>query len=85
VRLTADGRGCATHRLALLSAGNATMAFAQAQAALDDALAYVQARQQFGRPLVDFQAVQLKLADMALKVRRSCAACAGAHARRRGG
>jgi len=54
------------------------MAFAQAQAALDETLAYVQTRQQFGRPLVDFQAVQLKLADMALKVSRHLALCPGA-------
>ena len=33
--------------------------------ALDTALAYVQTRRQFGRPLADFQALQFKLADMA--------------------
>ena len=33
--------------------------------ALETALAYVQTRQQFGRPLADFQALQFKLADMA--------------------
>ncbi|HEX9646109.1 MAG TPA: acyl-CoA dehydrogenase family protein, partial [Alphaproteobacteria bacterium] len=48
--------------------GNATMALGQAQAALDDALAYVQERRQFGKPLVEFQAVQLKLAEMAMRV-----------------
>ncbi len=48
--------------------GNATMCLAIAQAAFDDALAYVQERRQFGKPLVDFQAVQLKLADMAMRV-----------------
>jgi len=48
--------------------GNATMAVGQAAAALDDALAYVQERRQFGKPIVDFQAVQLKLADMAMRV-----------------
>ena len=48
--------------------GNATMSLALAQAALDEALAYVQERKQFGKPIVEFQAVQLQLADMAMKV-----------------
>lgn len=48
--------------------GNATMSLGVAQAALDDALAYVQERKQFGKAIVEFQAVQLKLAEMALKV-----------------
>ena len=51
--------------------GNATMCLAIAQAALDDALRYVQERKQFGKPLVEFQAVQLKLADMALRTEAS--------------
>ena len=29
---------------------------------------YVQQRQQFGKPIVEFQAVQIKLADMKMKV-----------------
>ncbi|MGC8517798.1 MAG: acyl-CoA dehydrogenase family protein [Steroidobacteraceae bacterium] len=48
--------------------GNATMSLSQASGALEDALAYVQERKQFGKPLVDFQAVQLKLAEMQMKV-----------------
>jgi alkylation response protein AidB-like acyl-CoA dehydrogenase len=48
--------------------GNATMSLGIAAAALEEALAYVQERRQFGRPIVEFQAVQLKLADMAIKV-----------------
>jgi butyryl-CoA dehydrogenase len=48
--------------------GNATMCLGIAAGALDDALRYVQEREQFGKPIVDFQAVQLKLADMAMKV-----------------
>jgi alkylation response protein AidB-like acyl-CoA dehydrogenase len=39
-----------------------------AQACLDRALAYAQERRAFGRPIVDFQAIQLKLADMATEV-----------------
>lgn len=48
--------------------GNATMALAQASGALEDVLTYVQDRQQFGKPLVDFQAVQMKLAEMHMEV-----------------
>lgn len=48
--------------------GNATMGLAQASGALEDVLDYVQERRQFGKPLVDFQAVQLRLAEMKMKV-----------------
>lgn len=51
--------------------GNATMALAQASAALDDVAAYVQERRQFGKPIVDFQAVQIKLAEMKMQVEAS--------------
>lgn len=48
--------------------GNATMALAQASGALEDVLGYVQERKQFGKPLVEFQAVQLRLAQMQMRV-----------------
>ncbi|MCB2014579.1 MAG: acyl-CoA dehydrogenase family protein [Sphingobium sp.] len=48
--------------------GNAIMSLAQAAGALEDVTAYVQERQQFGRPIVEFQAVQLRLAEMKMKV-----------------
>ena len=48
--------------------GNATMCLAIASAAFDDALAYVNERRQFGKPLIEFQAVQLKIADMAMRL-----------------
>ena len=48
--------------------GNATMSLAIGQAALDRTVAYVQERRQFGKPLIEFQAVQMTLADMALQV-----------------
>jgi alkylation response protein AidB-like acyl-CoA dehydrogenase len=38
-----------------------------AQGALDFALGYVEERQQFGQPIVDFQGVQFMLADMAMQ------------------
>jgi butyryl-CoA dehydrogenase len=48
--------------------GNATMALAQASGALEDVLAYVAERRQFGKPIIEFQAVQLKLAEMQMQV-----------------
>jgi alkylation response protein AidB-like acyl-CoA dehydrogenase len=48
--------------------GNATMSLAIGQACLDRTARYVQERQQFGKDIIDFQAVQLTLADMILQV-----------------
>ncbi|SLJ99777.1 acyl-CoA dehydrogenase family protein [Novosphingobium mathurense] len=48
--------------------GNATMSLAQASGALEDVCEYVQERKQFGKPIAEFQAVQLKLAEMQMKV-----------------
>jgi alkylation response protein AidB-like acyl-CoA dehydrogenase len=46
----------------------AAQALGIAQGALDYAKGYVKERQQFGRPVADFQGVQFMLADMAMKV-----------------
>lgn len=51
--------------------GNTTMSLAIAQSALDFVLEYVQERKQFGKAIVDFQAVQLQLAEMAMQVEAS--------------
>ncbi|WP_435742009.1 acyl-CoA dehydrogenase family protein [Nocardioides sp. SYSU DS0663] len=48
--------------------GNTTMSIAIGQAALDKTVQYVQEREQFGKPLVEFQSVQVVLADMVLQV-----------------
>lgn len=48
--------------------GNTTMSLAIGQEALDRTVAYVTEREQFGKPLIDFQSVQLQLADMILAV-----------------
>ncbi len=48
--------------------GNATMSLAIGQAALDRTKRYVQEREQFGKPLAEFQSVQMSLADMLLDV-----------------
>jgi len=46
----------------------AAQALGIAQGALDYALGYVKQREQFGRPVADFQGVQFMLADMAMKL-----------------
>ncbi len=46
----------------------AAQAVGVAQGALDHALAYAGQRQQFGRPISDFQGLQFMLADMGMKV-----------------
>ena len=48
--------------------GIAAQAVGIAQAAFEEALAYAQEREQFGRPLSDLQAIQFYLADMATEL-----------------
>ncbi|MFC5731185.1 MULTISPECIES: acyl-CoA dehydrogenase family protein [Nocardioides] len=48
--------------------GNATMSLAIGQTSLDRTKAYVQQREQFGRPIVEFQNVHMTVADMAVQV-----------------
>jgi alkylation response protein AidB-like acyl-CoA dehydrogenase len=48
--------------------GIAAFSLGIAQAALEASLAYAQERRQFGRSLAEFQAVQFKVADMAVQV-----------------
>ncbi|MBZ4318692.1 acyl-CoA dehydrogenase family protein [Streptomyces huiliensis] len=48
--------------------GIAACAVGLAQAALDEALAFVAERRQFGRPLADFQGLRFLLADMATQI-----------------
>jgi alkylation response protein AidB-like acyl-CoA dehydrogenase len=51
--------------------GNTTMSLACAQSAFDYVFDYVQEREQFGKPLVDFQAVQIQIAEMKMKLEAS--------------
>lgn len=51
--------------------GNATQSLGVAASALEQAVQYTQEREAFGKPIVDFQAVQMKLAEMAMKVEAS--------------
>jgi alkylation response protein AidB-like acyl-CoA dehydrogenase len=63
-------RGFAQH-LAVLETGRisiAAMAVGVAQACLDESLKYARGRLQFGQPIFNFQAVQFKLADMAVAI-----------------
>lgn len=46
----------------------AAQALGIAQGAFDAALAYVQEREQFGKPIASFQAIQFMLADMATQI-----------------
>lgn|SRR5690606_15983094 len=48
--------------------GIGAMAVGIAQAAYEKALAYAKERKQFGRSISNFQAIQFKLADMAMKI-----------------
>lgn len=48
--------------------GIAAVAVGLAQAALDEATTYAREREQFGRPIIDFQGVSFMLADMATAV-----------------
>ncbi len=47
--------------------GIAAQAVGIAQACLDASLAYAKERQQFGKPIAEFQAIQFKLADMHMR------------------
>lgn len=49
--------------------GNAAMCVGVADVALADAIAHTKQRQQFGRPIIEFQGLQWKIADMAVAVR----------------
>jgi short-chain 2-methylacyl-CoA dehydrogenase len=46
----------------------AAMGLGLAQGALDEALAYAKERRAFGQPISKFQAIQIKLADMATEI-----------------
>jgi len=48
--------------------GNAAMCLGAAQGAYEEAIAYSKERQQFGRPICEFQGLQWKIADMAVQL-----------------
>ena len=57
--------------------GNTTMSLACGQSAFDYALDYVQEREQFGKPIIEFQAVQLQIAQMKMKLDAARLLCIG--------
>jgi short-chain 2-methylacyl-CoA dehydrogenase len=65
-------RGRGFHQfLATLDGGRvavAALSVGLAQACFDEALARAKEREQFGRPIAEFQAIQFKLADMAMEI-----------------
>ncbi|MEV5988244.1 acyl-CoA dehydrogenase family protein [Streptomyces sp. NPDC052051] len=69
-RLGEEGQGFAIALSALDSGrlGIAACAIGVAQAALDEAVSYATGRQQFGRPISDFQGLRFMLADMATQI-----------------
>ncbi|MFI9228204.1 acyl-CoA dehydrogenase [Streptomyces rimosus] len=69
-RIGEEGQGFAIALSALDSGrlGIAACAIGVAQAALDEALAYTASRQQFGRPIADFQGLRFMIADMATQI-----------------
>jgi alkylation response protein AidB-like acyl-CoA dehydrogenase len=67
VLVPAGGFGSLFSVFSIERLGNATMSLAIAQAALDQSSAYALEREQFGRPIADFQAVQLALADILMR------------------
>lgn len=69
-RIGEEGQGFPIALSALDSGrlGIAACAVGVAQAALDEALAFVTERRQFGRPLADFQGLRFLLADMATQI-----------------
>ena len=64
----AGGFGKLMSAFGLERCGNATQSLGLAAAALEQATDYVQERTAFGKPIVDFQAVQMRLAEMAMQV-----------------
>jgi alkylation response protein AidB-like acyl-CoA dehydrogenase len=70
LRLGEEGEGFKV-AMSTLDAGRigiAAQAVGIAQGAFEEAIAYAQERQQFGRPIADFQAIQFYLADMSTEI-----------------
>lgn len=51
--------------------GNAAICIGVSRAALDSSVAFMKSREQFGRPIAEFQGLQWKVADMALDIEAS--------------
>jgi short-chain 2-methylacyl-CoA dehydrogenase len=63
-----EGFGHFMHILDLGRIAIAALSVGLAQACLDESLKYMRERKQFGRPIAEFQAIQFKVADMAMEI-----------------
>lgn len=63
-----DGFKIAMHTLDVGRIGIGAQAVGIAQGAFEEAMKYAKEREQFGRPIVDFQAIQFYLADMSTEL-----------------
>jgi len=63
-----DGFKIGMHTLDGGRIGIASQALGIARGAMEEAIAFGKSREQFGRPIVDFQAIQWMLADMATEI-----------------
>ncbi len=63
-----EGTNCLQEILAEIRIMTAALAIGVATAAHEDALAYAKTRIQFGKPIGKFQAIKMKLADMAVQL-----------------
>ena len=63
-----DGFKIAMHTLDVGRIGISAQAVGIAQGAFDEAMQYAKEREQFGRPIVEFQAIQFYLADMSTEL-----------------
>lgn len=62
--------------------GIAAQSVGVAQACLDEAVMYVKQREQFGRPIAEFQGIRWKVADMATQIEAARLMCLNAAAKR---
>jgi len=67
--LLGRGRGAVKDSLGSERSGVPSMAWGIIERCFDQSVAYVRDRKQFGRPIGEFQAVQLKITDLFLKLR----------------
>ncbi|MGW6754779.1 acyl-CoA dehydrogenase family protein [Streptomyces sp. NPDC055006] len=66
-----DGFKVAMGDLVIARIHTAARAIGLARGALEDSIAYVRQREQFGRPIGDFQAIRFKIAGMATRIESS--------------
>ena len=68
VGMEGDGWQIALASLNIMRVTVGAVSLGIAQAAFEEALSYAQKRIAFGQPIIDFQAIQFKLADMATEI-----------------